>query len=36
MIEAHRELCEVDASNNLRFESVLKYLEDSLHRKDDN
>lgn len=34
MIEAHRELCEVDESNNLRFESVLKYLEDSLKRDD--
>lgn len=34
MLEAHRDLCEADPSNNLRFESVLKYLEDSLkHEK---
>lgn len=30
MIEAHRQLCDADPSNNLKFESVLKYLEDSL------
>lgn len=33
MIEAHQELCDVDPSNNLRFESVLKYLHDSLERE---
>lgn len=30
MIEAHRDLCQADPTNNLRFESVLKYLNDSL------
>lgn len=34
MIEAHRDLCEVDPSNNLRFESVLKYLNESLKQED--
>ena len=34
MIEAHQELCDADPSNNMRFESVLKYLQDSLkHEK---
>jgi anti-sigma B factor antagonist len=33
MIEAHRDLCEADPSNNLRFESVLKYLTDSLEHE---
>lgn len=33
MIEAHKDLCEVDPSNNLRFESVLKYLQDSLKQE---
>jgi len=33
MIEAHRELCDADSSNNIRFESVLKYLEDSLREE---
>lgn len=31
MIEAHKNLCEADPTNNLRFESVLKYLHDSLN-----
>jgi len=35
MIEAHRDLCEADPSNNMRFESVLKYLNDSLKRESD-
>lgn len=30
MIEAHKNLCEADPENNIRFESVLKYLEQSL------
>lgn len=30
MIEAHKDLCQADPTNNLRFESVLKYLNDSL------
>jgi anti-sigma B factor antagonist len=33
MIEAHKDLCEADPTNNLRFESVLKYLQDSLERE---
>jgi anti-anti-sigma factor len=33
MIEAHRDLCDADPSNNLRFESVLKYLQDSLQQE---
>ncbi len=33
MIEAHRDLCQADPSNNLRFESVLKYLNDSLENE---
>jgi anti-anti-sigma factor len=33
MIEAHQDLCEADPSNNLRFESVLKYLQDSLNEE---
>lgn len=35
MIEAHKELCEADPSNNMRFESVLKYLQDSLNTETD-
>lgn len=35
MIEAHRQLCDADPSNNLKFESVLKYLEDSLVQESD-
>lgn len=35
MIEAHKDLCEIDPENNLRFENVLKYLQDSLDRDDD-
>jgi anti-anti-sigma factor len=35
MIEAHQDLCEADPSNNMRFESVLKYLQDSLKRESD-
>lgn len=34
MIEAHKDLCEADPSNNLRFESVLKYLRDSLEHEE--
>jgi len=33
MIEAHQNLCDVDNSNNVRFESVLKYLHESLDRE---
>lgn len=33
MIEAHRDLCDADPSNNLRFESVLRYLNDSLNEE---
>ena len=35
MIQAHQELCDVDSQNNLRFESVLKYLHDSLDKEKD-
>lgn len=34
MIEAHKDLCEADPTNNLRFESVLKYLHDSLKHEE--
>lgn len=30
MIEAHQHLCDADPENNIRFESVLKYLNESL------
>lgn len=33
MIEAHKYLCEADPTNNMRFESVLKYLQDSLNEE---
>ncbi len=35
MIEAHRDLCSIDPSNNMRFESVLKYLNESLKQETD-
>lgn len=35
MIEAHQQLCNIDDSNNVRFESVLKYLHQSLEREKD-
>jgi hypothetical protein len=34
MIEAHQNLCSADSENNLRFESVLKYLKESLDREE--
>jgi anti-anti-sigma factor len=34
MIEAHENLCSADSENNLRFESVLKYLKESLDREE--
>lgn len=33
MIEAHEKLCDIESENNVRFESVLKYLNESLHRE---
>lgn len=33
MIEAHQALCDVDTQNTVRFESVLKYLHESLERE---
>lgn len=33
MIEAHERLCDVDSQNTVRFESVLKYLHESLERE---
>lgn len=35
MIEAHQSLCDVDSSNEVRFESVLKFLNESLKREAD-
>lgn len=34
MIEAHQTLCDADNKNELRFQSVLKYLSDSLNREE--
>jgi len=33
MIESHQKLCELDSQNEARFESVLKYLNESLERE---
>ena len=33
MIEAHEKLCDIDSENVVRFESVLKYLHESLERE---
>lgn len=33
MIEAHQTLCDADGANSVRFESVLKYLKESLERE---
>lgn len=33
MIEAHEQLVDADSDNAIRFESVLKYLNESLHRE---
>ncbi|MBX7246317.1 MAG: STAS domain-containing protein [Candidatus Sumerlaeaceae bacterium] len=33
MIEAHEKLCELDPENSTRFQSVLKYLNESLERE---
>jgi anti-sigma B factor antagonist len=33
MIEAHEKLCDIEHENNVRFESVLKYLNESLNRE---
>lgn len=33
MIEAHERLCELDSENEVRFQSVLRYLNDSLSRE---
>jgi anti-sigma B factor antagonist len=33
MIEAHENLCDIDSGNAARFESVLKYLRESLERE---
>lgn len=35
MIEAHQSLCDIDSQNEVRFESVLKYLNESLKREGD-
>lgn len=35
MIEAHNQLCDADPTNNMRFESVLKYLRESLTKDDE-
>jgi anti-sigma B factor antagonist len=35
MIEAHQNLCEIDSENEVRFEGVLKYLNESLKREAD-
>jgi anti-anti-sigma factor len=35
MIEAHQSLCDADSQNEVRFESVLKYLNESLKRESD-
>jgi anti-anti-sigma factor len=35
MIEAHQSLCNADSQNEVRFESVLKYLNESLKRESD-
>jgi len=34
MIEAHQTLCDADSQNELRFQSVLKYLGESLHKEE--
>ena len=33
MIKAHKQLIDLDSKNEIRFESVIKYLEDSLERE---
>jgi len=33
MIEAHQQLCDIDSENAVRFEGVLKYLQESLERE---
>jgi len=33
MLETHKKLCEVDTGNEVRFQSVLKYLQESLDRE---